>query len=96
MKRVLFTLLIFCSLCVNAQNYWVLKPKPTTRLLTRIQFVDTLFGWAGGDSGTVIHTTNGGLNWTIQNTQITGYPIEDLYFLNRRLGWGISNDYLFN
>lgn len=77
-----------------AQQYWIQKPSPATNSLTRIQFVDTLYGWASGDSGTVIHTTNSGQNWVIQNTGFQG-AIEDIYFLNRDYGWAVGNDIYF-
>ena len=95
MKKLLFASLLIFSSYLFSQEYWIHKPSPTTKFLTRIQFVDTLFGWAAGDSGTVIHTTDGGGTWTIQNTGIAGYPVENIFFLNRNIGWGVANDYFF-
>lgn len=92
-------LLLFLILLANisfSQDYWLHVPSPTTRVLTKCSFVDTVFGWAAGDSGTIINTTNGGLNWGTQNSGITDYNIDDIFFLNRRLGWAVSNDYFFN
>lgn len=34
--------------------------------IRKITFVDNLNGWAVGDLGTILATTNGGMNWTIQ------------------------------
>ncbi|MBZ0203400.1 MAG: T9SS type A sorting domain-containing protein [Ignavibacteria bacterium] len=95
MKKSVLTILIFIvfSGFLKSQDYWLRVPSPTTRWLTKCSLVDTLYGWAAGDSGTVINTTNGGNNWTIQNSGIFNYPIEDIFFLNRRLGWALSNDY---
>lgn len=97
MKRFI-TVFIMISLCssIFSQEYWLRTPSPTTKLLMRCCFVDTVFGWAAGDSGVIIATTNGGLNWTVQNSGITNEFIDDIYFLNPRLGWAVSNDYLFN
>jgi len=66
---------------------------PTTKWLFRCSFVDTLNGWAAGDSGVIIHTSNGGINWEVQNSGIENF-IEDICFLNPRYGWALSNDYL--
>jgi len=55
-------------------------------------FVDTLYGWASGDSGTVIHTTNGGTNWFVQAT-LTTWVINWITFLNRDTGWVLYNTY---
>lgn len=94
MKRIiLFAVWIIVSNVIYSQQYWIHKPSPTTKWLTRIQFVDTVYGWAAGDSGTVIHTSNSGQNWTVQNTGLVTFPIDDIFFLNRRLGWAVVNDY---
>ncbi len=85
-------LLLFSDYLLS-QEYWLRVPSPTTRWLTKCSIVDTLYGWASGDSGTVINTTDGGNNWTLQNSGILNYPIDDIFFLNRRLGWALSNDF---
>jgi len=58
-------------------------------------FVDSSYGWASGDSGVIINTTNAGTTWSLQQSGINSYKIEELFFVNRRIGWAISNDYLF-
>jgi len=93
-RKFIFIFFIIPIGVLVAQQYWIQKPSPTTKSLKRIQFVDTLYGWAAGDSGIVIHTTNSGQNWIIQNTGFTG-AIEDMIFLNRNLGWCIGNDFFF-
>lgn len=55
-------------------------------------FADSLNGWAAGDSGVIIHTSDAGQNWTLQNSGISD-PVSSIFFLNERLGWGISNSY---
>jgi photosystem II stability/assembly factor-like uncharacterized protein len=90
-RKIIFIFLIIPVNLLFAQQYWIQKPSPTTKKLTRLQFVDTLYGWASGDSGVVIHTTNSGQNWVIQNTGFDG-TIEDMHFLNRNLGWAVGND----
>ena len=80
---------------VSAQEFWLELPSPTTKNLNRIIFVDSLYGWASGDSGAILNTTNGGQNWSVQNSGITAFTIDDMFFLNRRLGWALSNDYFF-
>lgn len=39
---------------------WVPRPNPTDEHLSRVYFTDALTGWAVGDNGTILHTTNGG------------------------------------
>ncbi len=75
-----------------AQNYWIRQPSPTTKWLYRCSFPDSLHGWAVGDSGVIVHTSNGGQNWDLQNSGIDGF-IYDVFFLNKNLGWAIANGY---
>jgi photosystem II stability/assembly factor-like uncharacterized protein len=93
---VILSLLIIYSADIISQEYWIKLPSPTTRWLTKCSLVDTLYGWAAGDSGTIIRTSNGGVNWSVQNSGILAYHIDDIFFLNRNLGWALANDYLFN
>lgn len=77
-----------------SQDYWIRYPSPTTKWLYKCSFVDSLNGWAAGDSGVVIHTSDGGLTWQVQNTGMTSF-IYDIFFLNRNIGWGVANDYSY-
>jgi photosystem II stability/assembly factor-like uncharacterized protein len=52
-------------------------------------FLDSLKGWAVGDSGIIIHTSNGGTNWTFQNSKTKAF-LHDVFFLNERLGWALG------
>jgi photosystem II stability/assembly factor-like uncharacterized protein len=76
------------------QQYWLSVPSPTTKVFYKCHLIDTIFGWACGDSGIIINTSNSGVNWNIQNSGID-YTIDDIFFINRRLGWAIANDFLF-
>ncbi|MGA2667978.1 MAG: YCF48-related protein [Ignavibacteria bacterium] len=77
-----------------SQQYWIRKPSPTTNHLYKCCFTDTSNGWAAGDSGIIIHTSNGGASWIVQPSHIS-YAITNLFFLNKRLGWCIANDFFY-
>lgn len=97
-SRIFFLAIIAIIIAQNlsiSQQYWVRQPSPVNYQLSKCFFTDSLYGWAAGDSGAMIHTTNGGLNWEQQNSGITLSYFEDLFFLNRRLGWALSNDFYF-
>ena len=72
-----------------AQGYWERLSSPTNNNLSSVHFVDSLYGWAAGHSGTIIHTSNGGDDWIIQDSK-TENNIFDIFFLNRNLGWAVS------
>ncbi|MEO7358089.1 MAG: YCF48-related protein [Ignavibacteria bacterium] len=64
-------------------------PSPTNQYLSKCFFTDNMNGWISGDSGVIIHTSNGGEDWVIQNT-FTSSSIEEIFFINNRLGWALS------
>jgi len=49
-------------------------------------------GWIVGDSGTIIHTSDGGKTWISQNSR-TNNNVVSVFFLNRNLGWAASQNY---
>jgi len=72
-----------------SQGTWESVESPTNQLLTSVHFADSLYGWAVGDSGTIIHSNDGGINWVFQNSE-TENKLVDVFFLNRNLGWASS------
>ena len=93
-RKILYFAVLFFSIQVlsYSQQYWIAQPCPTTKLLNKIVFADSLYGWAAGDSGTVINTTNGGLTWSLQ-AELTTWVINWITFVNRNTGWVIYNTY---
>lgn len=77
---------VLCSVGVAAQGSWQKIPVPTGQYLKSVCFVDSLCGWIAGDSGVILHTTDGGNSWTLQNTHGT-HEVEDVFFLDRNQGW---------
>lgn len=92
MKRtigILFIIFFFTGVKSYGQQYWLSAGNASNQNLWRCSFVDTLYGWAIGDSGVIVHTTNGGISWTAQNSKLKEYMV-NVFFLNRRLGWALS------
>ena len=80
---------------VRSQSYWKSISSPVNTNLRNCVFTDNLNGWAAGDEGVIIHTSNGGNSFVIQNSGIS-YYINDIFFLNNRLGWVVANEFLFS
>jgi len=78
-----------------SQSYWTKVNSPVSTSLRNCVFTDNLNGWAAGDDGVIIHTSDGGSTFEIQNSGITFY-INDIFFLNNRLGWVVANEFLFS
>lgn len=74
---------------------WTQANVPSQVLLTTVYFVDDREGWAAGHDTLILHTTDGGENWTIQyEDPIPGgdlpKPILDIYFADKLHGWAIG------
>ncbi len=50
----------------NAQDWKWLNPKPSGNYLNCVKFANANIGYVVGKYGTILKTTNGGLNWNIQ------------------------------
>ncbi len=84
--KYLLIILFFQIIPINiySQGTWERIESPTDQYLQSVYFVDSLYGWAVGDSGTIIHTSNGGADWEIQDSK-NDNKIVDVFFLNRNL-----------
>jgi len=89
---ILVLSLIIISVETYSQGTWERIDSPTDQFLKSIYFVDSLYGWAAGYSGTIIHTSDGGDSWIVQDSK-TENEIVDVFFLNRNLGWASAWNY---
>ena len=85
---IVLSLIIFTAETYS-QGTWEKIDSPTDQFLKSVYFVDSLYGWAAGDLGTIIHTSDGGINWIFQDSKIQ-YDIAAVFFLNRNLGWAVA------
>ena len=90
--RLLF-LHIFFLLITNIfsqrTNEWERLSSPTNDVLRKLFFVDANNGWASGLAGTIIHTSNGGNSWVLQNSTVTT-PVVDIFFINNNRGLALT------
>ena len=68
---------------------WYKLKSPTNETLRRLYFVDENNGWAVSLGGSIIHTSNSGNNWDLQNSTVTT-PIVDIFFINPNRGWALT------
>lgn len=87
--KLLAIYLVFFFSTVHSQDFWYKIGDFSQYDLYKCSFVDTLKGWAAGDSGTILYTSNGGLNWVAQSSHISE-AIVALQFINERIGWGLA------
>lgn len=79
----------------GGSNWSLLNTGIATQTLFSVHFTDQNTGTAVGgtqtDTATIIRTTNGGINWTIQNPNTT-FLLRGVYFLNTFSGFAVGNN----
>lgn len=86
--KIFLTLLFLFTLNTqycHSQWQWQ-NPMPQGNILFGSFYLNENTGWACGDGGTIIRTTNSGLNWTVTSTQ-TKQSIRSVFFVNENTGF---------
>lgn len=69
---------------------WTVKTSGTNKNLNDVKFIGSQLGWAVGDSGTILHTSNSGNSWIKQNTPII-YNLNKVFFINSSIGFAVED-----
>ena len=89
---ILFVAFLSLQITMLAQEGWFQQTSETTHNLHSVYFVDNNAGWAVGDSGTILNTTDGGANW-IPQTIDTMFSLYSVHFENNNTGWAVGYEY---
>jgi photosystem II stability/assembly factor-like uncharacterized protein len=83
-----FLQISFFFLLITQINFaqWYQQNSPTTQNLNAVTFIDANNGFAVGDSGIIINTTDGGNIWTIVPSG-TLYNLTDILFTDTNIGY---------
>ena len=84
---MLFT--INCSLLCPRDWFW-LNPKTSVNGLNSIKFVNTDTGFAVGQNGTILKTTDGGNKW-ISHDSLTSKNLNSIFFVNSKVGYIVGD-----
>lgn len=93
MKKLSFFLIIFYIVLFNtfAQNKEKLKSDLIVDSpLLGVYFVSLTDGWAVGNDGIIMHTTDGGISWNLQGSN-TNQTIEDITFIDKETGFAVGS-----
>ena len=76
MKEILITAISVLILNVSLSAQWLNQTSGTDEDLKSVYFVDDANGWVVGNMGTILKTTDGGINWLIKPSGIYFYRLQ--------------------
>ena len=62
-----------------------------TSNLNSVHFLNDTHGWAAGGSGVVLHTSDGGDTWDVQDSGVP-FNLEGVQFLDGRKGYAVGDN----
>ena len=87
---ILITALLFSLNQAQSQQGWFWQnPLPQGNTLLSFHSINASTGWAVGEFGTILKTTNGGTNWTILSSGTTT-DLNSVYFINANTGTAVG------
>ena len=89
MKRLSIILTVFLVSSVSSAQDWVLQNSGVDETLYSVCFLNPDTGYAVGDFGTIIKTTDGGQSWIIQYSG-TLMPLYSVSFVNTNIGFVVG------
>lgn len=68
---------------------WTQAQTGTSVRINSVYFVNQFIGWAAGEEGTILKTTNGGRIWKRQYSP-SNYSIRSVFFPTESIGWAVG------
>ena len=91
MKKIILILFLYLLSFLNSEAQWILQSSFTNNNLYDVEFYNRNTGWAVGDGGTILKTTNGGTNWNIVPSPAVGKPLSSIHIVDSNVcyvvGW---------
>ncbi len=79
------------SMIIHYNGSWLVDQSYPTETYNAIYMANNTTGWAVGDNGVIIKTTDG-LNWDYQaNPDTSNRTLLDVFFLDASNGWAVGN-----
>jgi len=92
MKRLTAIFLLFITVLSagNCYTQWVEQFSGTSSHFYDVKFINQNTGWASGDGGNVIKTTNGGINWISYPTGVTVTILTGIHPVNENVIYAVG------
>jgi photosystem II stability/assembly factor-like uncharacterized protein len=81
-----------CSTGARAGWCWQ-RPLPTGNWILDISFVDASNGWAVGEAGQILKTSDGGTSWVAQASNVDS-RLTQVQFVDASVGWAVGDNNL--
>lgn len=90
MKKTLFIFLVITLYNISAQE-WKKQNSPTSEALYDVFFIDKMKGWAVGNNGVVLRTTDSGNPWIKQESG-TKEMLRSVFFVDSLNGYSVGSN----
>ena len=70
---------------------WQQQNSGTNNDLWSVSFINTTTGWAAGNNGIIVKTTDGGEVW-LQKQSGTSHELFSIFFINENIGWAAGRE----
>lgn len=88
-NKILLTILAIFIANTTMFAQWTQLTSGTTNMLNAVFFPTTDTGYVVGELGTILKTTDGGVNW-IPQTSGTTSDLNDIFFINANYGYAVG------
>ncbi|MBL0173949.1 MAG: hypothetical protein IPP94_01585 [Ignavibacteria bacterium] len=86
-KYMIVAVLVYlCLPCRVSAQEWRVQNSGTSANLNKICFVDSIHGWAVGENSTIVHTTDGGVQWMRQQFPDSNIYLQSVFFIDSLTG----------
>ena len=90
MKLISILAFLFLGTAIFAQNFdWTPQNSGVTVTLNDVFFPDNQTGWAVGNDGVIVNTTDGGQTWNAQTSGVTEI-LRAVFFIDTNTGWAVG------
>lgn len=89
MKKISYLIACISFFSLQIQAQWSAQNSNTSEHLYGVHFTSATTGYVVGNNGTILKTTNGGLNWTVQ-TSFTSQKLNSVYFTDANTGYAVG------
>lgn len=93
MRNLLLAIVFLFIISSQSFSQWFPQNSGTTNRFMTCFFLDDNLGWAAGNLGTIVKTTNGGQNWSTQSISTTDH-VHSIFFNDPLNGWLVLYEFV--